>query len=141
MSAGPASTHATRSPLAIIAGGGDFPPRLAELVAGSGRPLFVAALEGAADPARFGAADLQSYRLGQLGRLLDELRRRSIGDLVLIGSLPRPSFSGLRPEASTLKYLPHFARAFRGGDDHLLRGVVGFFEDQGFAVHGPADIA
>ncbi|MDP3603680.1 MAG: UDP-2,3-diacylglucosamine diphosphatase LpxI [Bosea sp. (in: a-proteobacteria)] len=141
MSADPAITSATRSPLAIIAGGGDFPPRLAEIVTGSGRPLFVAALEGAADPAGFGAADLQSYRLGQLGRLLDELRRRSITELVLIGSLPRPSFAALRPEASTLKYLPHFARAFRGGDDHLLRGVVSFFEGQGFAVHGPADIA
>ncbi|KPH82288.1 LpxI family protein [Bosea vaviloviae] len=129
-----------RGPLAIIAGAGDFPPRLAELAAASGRPVFIAALDGAADPSAFGQADLCSYRLGQLGRLLEELRRREIADLVLIGSLPRPSFAGLRPEASTLKYLPHFARAFRGGDDHLLRGVVAFFEGQGFTVHGPADI-
>lgn len=141
MSAGPAVTPATRGPLAIIAGAGDFPPRLAALAAQQGRSVFVAALDGAADPAAFGAAELQVYRLGQLGRLLEELRRRQVSDLVLIGSLPRPSFSSLRPEASTLKYLPHFARAFRGGDDHLLRGVVGFFEGQGFAVHGPADIA
>ena len=84
---------------------------------------------------------MRSYRLGQLGSLLSELRRRSIGDIVMLGSLPRPSFGALRPEASTLKYLPHFARAFQGGDDHLLRGVVRFFEEQGFRVHGPADIA
>jgi DUF1009 family protein len=132
---------AMRGPLAIIAGAGDFPPRLADLAARHGRPVFIAALEGAAEPSAFGAADLQSYRLGQLGRLLEELRRREIADLVLIGSLPRPSFASLRPEASTLRYLPHFARAFRGGDDHLLRGVVSFFEGQGFAVHGPADVA
>jgi DUF1009 family protein len=132
---------AMRGPLAIIAGAGDFPPRLADLAARHGRPVFIAALEGAAEPSAFGAADLQSYRLGQLGRLLEELRRREIADLVLIGSLPRPSFAALRPEASTLRYLPHFARAFRGGDDHLLRGVVSFFEGQGFAVHGPADVA
>jgi DUF1009 family protein len=130
-----------RGPLAIIAGAGDFPPRLASLVAGHGRQVFIAALEGAAVPANFGAADLQCYRLGQLGRLLEDLRRRDIVDLILIGSLPRPSFGALRPEASTLKYLPHFARAFRGGDDHLLRGVVTFFEGQGFTVHGPADVA
>jgi len=130
-----------RGPLAIIAGAGDFPPRLASLVAGHGRQVFIAALEGAAVPANFGAADLQCYRLGQLGRLLEDLRRRDIIDLILIGSLPRPSFGALRPEASTLKYLPHFARAFRGGDDHLLRGVVTFFEGQGFTVHGPADVA
>jgi DUF1009 family protein len=138
--AAPASP-ALRGRLAIIAGAGDFPPQLARLATGSGRQVFVAALEGAADPAAFGTLDLRSYRLGQLGRLLEELRRREITDLVLIGSLPRPSFAALRPEASTLKYLPHFAKAFRGGDDHLLRGVVSFFEGQGFAVHGPADIA
>jgi DUF1009 family protein len=130
-----------RQPLAIIAGGGDFPPHLASIAAGRGGTLFIAALDGAADPLAFGQADLKSFRLGQLGRLLEELRRREITDIVMIGALPRPSFGALRPEASTLKYLPHFARAFKGGDDHLLRGVVSFFEDQGFRVLGPADIA
>lgn len=141
MSQAPSVIPARRGPLAIIAGAGDFPPRLAALAAAQGYSVFVAALDGAADPAAFGSADLQTYRLGQLGRLLDDLRRREVVELVLIGSLPRPSFAALRPEASTLKYLPHFAKAFRGGDDHLLRGVVSFFEGQGFAVHGPADIA
>ena len=130
-----------RGPLAIIAGAGEFPPRLAAIATQRGRSVFIAALEGAADPSAFGGADLQSYRLGQLGRLLEEFRRREVTDLVLIGGLPRPSFAALRPEASTLRYLPHFARAFRGGDDHLLRGVVSFFEGQGFTVHGPAEIA
>jgi DUF1009 family protein len=141
VSAGPASTVALRGPLAIIAGGGDFAPRLAGIAAGRGAAVFVAALEGAADPLAFGAADLKSFRLGQLGRLLEELRRRGISDIILIGGLPRPSFGALRPEASTLKYLPYFAKAFQGGDDHLLRGVVRFFEEQGFRVHGPAEIA
>jgi DUF1009 family protein len=45
------------------------------------------------------------------------------------------------PEPSTLKYLPHFAKAFQGGDDHLLRGVTAFLEGQGFRVRGPAEIA
>lgn len=129
------------NPLAIIAGGGDFPPALARIVRATGRPVYVAALDGAADPAAFPQDDLDVYRLGQLGRLLKALRARAIGDLVLIGSLPRPSFGGIMPEASTLKYLPHFARAFQGGDDHLLRGVVRFFEEQGFRVLGPAEIA
>ncbi|MFN3673033.1 MAG: LpxI family protein [Bosea sp. (in: a-proteobacteria)] len=129
------------SPLAIIAGGGDFPPALARIAKASGRDVFVAALDGAADPAAFASGAVQSYRLGQLGSLLKTLRARAIVDLVLIGSLPRPSFGGIVPEASTLKYLPHFARAFQGGDDHLLRGVVRFFEAQGFRVLGPAEIA
>lgn len=130
-----------RGPLAIIAGGGDYAPRLARLAAGRGQAIFVAALEGAADPQAFAPADVQVYRLGQLGRLLDDLHRRQIVDIIMIGGLPRPSFGALVPEASTLKYLPYFARAFQGGDDHLLRGVVRFFEERGFQVHGPAGIA
>ncbi len=141
MSHDPSESWAKKGPLAIIAGGGDYPPALARIAEGRGLSLFVAALEGAADPSAFGQADVTSYRLGQLGRLLEDFRRRDVADLVLIGSLPRPSFAGLRPEISTLKYLPHFARAFQGGDDHLLRGVVQFFEERGFRVHGPAEIA
>lgn len=141
MSASRTGTEGAAFPLAIIAGSGEYPPRLASLAAARGHEVFVAAVEGAARIDAFAPDCVRAYRLGQLGRLLDELRRRGIGDLVLIGALPRPSFGSLLPEPSTLKYLPHFARAFQGGDDHLLKGVVQFFEGQGFRVHGSADIA
>jgi DUF1009 family protein len=131
-----------RGPLALIAGGGDYPLQLARSLMENGERPYIVALDGATDPAAFGAgADVVTYRLGQLGSLLEELRRRGIADIVMLGALPRPSFGALRPEVSTLKYLPHFAKAFQGGDDHLLRGVVRFFEMQGFRVHGPAGIA
>ncbi|MDX3809885.1 LpxI family protein [Bosea thiooxidans] len=128
-------------PLALLAGGGDFPVELTRILVGRGESLFVAALEGVADPVSFPGADVRMLRLGQVGSLLDELQRRSIRDVVMLGGLPRPSFGALRPELATLKYLPYFARAFRGGDDHLLSRVVRFFEHHGFRVHGPADIA
>lgn len=128
-------------PLALLAGGGDFPPQLARVLAERGESLFVAALDGVAIPASFGAAPVRTFRLGQVASLLDELQRRQIRDVVMLGGLPRPSFGALRPEITTLKYLPYFARAFRGGDDHLLSRVVRFFEDHGFRVHGPAEIA
>ncbi len=131
-----------RGPLAMIAGSGDYPLQLARIVTGHGERPYIVALDGAADPEAFGEdADVRRYRLGQLGSLLKELRRREIADIVMLGALPRPSFGSLRPEVSTLKHLPHFAKAFQGGDDHLLRGVVRFFEMQGFRVHGPAEIA
>ena len=130
---------AARGPLVLIAGGGDYPVQLARILASRGERPFIAAIDGVAEA--FEGADVRRYRLGQLGSLLEELRRRDIADIVMLGGLPRPSFGALRPEASTLKYLPYFAKAFRGGDDHLLSGVVRFFEQQGFRVHGPAEIA
>ncbi|MBA4223451.1 MAG: DUF1009 domain-containing protein [Methylobacterium sp.] len=127
--------------VAVLAGRGEYPLRVAGAAAAQGASVYVAVLSGAADPADYGAYDAKEYRLGQLGRFLDEIKRRDIDEIVMVGALPRPSFGSLAPELSTLKYLPHFARAFQGGDDHLLRGVVSFFEGQGLRVVGPADLA
>lgn len=140
---GPADTAVSRGGrrLAIVAGRGEYPLRVAEAAQAQGAEVYVAALSGAAHPSDYAAYDVGEYRLGQLGRFLDEIKRRGIGEIVMIGGLPRPSFGALAPELSTLKYLPHFARAFQGGDDHLLRGVVSFFEGQGLRVLGPADLA
>lgn len=142
MSTGPADTGRPQGRrVAVLAGRGEFPLRVAGAAAAQGASVYVAALSGAADPADYSAYDAKEYRLGQLGRFLDEIKRRKIDEIVMVGALPRPSFGSLAPELSTLKYLPHFARAFQGGDDHLLRGVVSFFEGQGLRVVGPADIA
>lgn len=127
--------------VAILAGRGEFPLRVASAATAQGASVYVAILSGAGDPSDYAAYDAKEYRLGQLGRFLDEIRRRQIDEIVMVGALPRPSFGSLAPELSTLKYLPHFARAFQGGDDHLLRGVVSFFEGRGLRVLGPADIA
>lgn len=142
MSKGPADTGRPQGRrVAVLAGRGEFPVRVAAAAAAQGASVYVAALSGAADPADYAAYEAGEYRLGQLGRFLDEIKRRRIDEIVMVGALPRPSFGSLAPELSTLKYLPHFARAFQGGDDHLLRGVVTFFEGQGLRVLGPVDIA
>jgi DUF1009 family protein len=142
VSKGPADTGRPQGRrVAVLAGRGEFPVRVAAAAAAQGASVYVAALSGAADPADYAAYEAGEYRLGQLGRFLDEIKRRRIDEIVMVGALPRPSFGSLAPELSTLKYLPHFARAFQGGDDHLLRGVVTFFEGQGLRVIGPVDIA
>jgi DUF1009 family protein len=127
--------------IAVLAGRGEYPLRVAGAAGSQGASVYVAVLAGAGDLADYAAYDAKEYRLGQLGRFLDEIKRREIDEIVMVGALPRPSFGSLAPELSTLKYLPHFARAFQGGDDHLLRGVVSFFEGQGLRVLGPADLA
>lgn len=143
MTAGPASMSGagTEGRLALVAGSGDYPLKVAQAARAQGRELYVVALSGAADIGDFAGFEGREYRLGQLGAFMDEVKRRRISDIVMIGALPRPSFGALAPELSTLKYLPHFARAFKGGDDHLLRGVVSFFEGQGLVVRGAAEIA
>ena len=76
-----------RGPLAMIAGSGDYPLQLARIVTGHGERPYIVALDGAADPEAFGeGADVRRYRLGQLGSLLKDLRRREIADRHTIGT-------------------------------------------------------
>ena len=61
--------------------------------------------------------------LGQFGTVARIARANGCRDIVCLGSVVRPSLWQLRPDFFTLKVLPQVAKAFRGGDDHLLSSV------------------
>ena len=93
-------------------------------------------LDGAAGPwaAARGAVRLA---LGQVGRLLEMLRAEGCEAVVMAGGLRRPELSRIRMDWQGVRMLPRVARLFRQGDDALLRGIAGLFEEQGFAVLAP----
>src|SRR5215471_11244557 len=128
-------------PLAIICGGGNFPHVVADAVARRGRPIVLFALKGWADPD--GVARYPHYwaRLGQFGRFRRLARAEGCCDVVLIGSLLRPSLGQLRPDLTTLRLLPRILPLLRGGDDHLLTGVARIFEEHGFRLLGAHEVA
>jgi DUF1009 family protein len=123
------------SPLGIIAGAGSFPLALARAATAQGRPVFALLLKGIAGP------ELQAYPhawigIGQFGAMVAQAKKAGCRDLVLIGSLVRPNLWTTVPDIGGLRVLPDIVRLFRGGDDHLLRGIAGIFERQGFRLLG-----
>src|SRR5207248_1513001 len=98
-------------------------------------------LRGAAEPGRI--APYRSYwiRLGQLGRLFRLARQEGCRDLVFIGTVLRPAITQLRPDFGALCLLPRLLPLFRGGDNRLLSGLAGIFEERGFRVMGADEIA
>jgi len=126
-------------PLGIIAGNGALPRRLIENCRASGRPVFVLALEGDADPETVEDMPHAWCRLGAAAKGLDLLRANSVTDLVLAGGVRRPSLSALLPDWRAAKF---FARiGYRAlGDDGLLSAVVKELEREGFRVLGADDI-
>lgn len=127
-------------PLGIIAGAGSFPLALARAATEQGRPVFALLLKGIAGP------DLQSYPhawigIGQFGAMVAQARKAGCRDLVLIGSLVRPHLWTTMPDLGGLRVLPDLVRLYRGGDDHLLRGIAGIFERHGFRLLGAQDVA
>lgn len=128
------------SPLGIIAGAGAFPPALARAALARGRPVFGLLLKGIA------GRDLEIYPhawvgIGQFGAIVKAARKAGCRDLVLIGSLVRPNLWTTVPDLAGIKVLPELVRLYRGGDDHLLRGIAGLFEREGFRLLAAHDIA
>ncbi|HEY2136762.1 MAG TPA: UDP-2,3-diacylglucosamine diphosphatase LpxI [Xanthobacteraceae bacterium] len=142
--AGPSDRRASLptdgTPLGIICGGGSVPLAVADAVGRQGRPVVLLALRGFAEP------QVERYpchwiALGQFGRIFRLLRAERCREVVFIGALVRPTFGRFRLDWATIRLLPRLAKAFRGGDDHLLAGVGRIFEDEGFRLVGAHDVA
>jgi DUF1009 family protein len=129
------------SPVGVIAGGGMLPFAVADsLIARNITPTFFA-LKGVCDAAQVTRFRHHWISIGQFGRLKGLLRAENCRELVFIGSLVRPSLSEIRLDWGTIRILRSVWAAFRGGDDHLLSGIAGIFERNGFRMVGIKDVA
>ncbi|AWK85761.1 LpxI family protein [Azospirillum thermophilum] len=121
--------------LAILAGGGTLPARIAAAVRGQGREVFVVAFEGHTDPATVEGVPHLWSRFGAAGTIIQRLHDERVGEVVFAGPVRRPSFTELLPDWRTTRFLARVGtRAL--GDDGLLRAVVRELEEEGFRVVG-----
>jgi DUF1009 family protein len=129
------------SPLGLIAGGGVMPFAVADSLIARGIDPVLFAMRGSCDPVKVARFRYHWISIGQIGRLTRLLRSENCRDLVFIGTLVRPALSEIRLDWGTLRVIPHVLAAFRGGDDHLLSGIGGIFERDGFRMVGIKDVA
>jgi len=124
------------SPLAIIAGGGSIPIAVAEAVTQRGRRVVMFPVRGWADPAAH-----REHHNAQANVFRRHARAEGCRDVVFVGTALRPPLRSLRIDWLTLRLLPRVVRAYRGGDDHLISGVARVFEDYGFRIVAPHQVA
>lgn len=129
-----------RGPLGIVAGGGAFPAAVAEAAAKDGREVVLFLIRGFADPA-LERYPHQWFRLGSLGTVTQWARTRGVREVVMVGALTRPRLRDLGLDWTMLRLLPRIAGLFRGGDNHLLSGVLGLVAEQGFTLVGAHEVA
>ena len=130
----------TAAPLGIIAGGGALPGQVAAAAQASGRPVFIVALEGYAEPEVIAPYPHQVFRLDAVGAIRQALRAHACTDLVIFGTVKRPSNFSLRPDAEGVKLLAKIGRAAFAGDDGLLAAVLRVLGEEGFNLLGAHDI-
>ena len=126
--------------LGIVAGGGGLPARLIQVCRESRRDVFVVAFEGHTDPLTVEAVEHVWVRLGDASKAIAPLRAAGVEELVLAGTINRPSLAELRPNLRVAKFLAKAGkRAF--GDDGLLSAIIGTLEtEEGFRVIGVDDV-
>jgi UDP-2,3-diacylglucosamine hydrolase len=129
------------SPVGLIAAGGVMPFAVADSLIARGINPILFALRGSCDPVKVARFRYHWISIGQISRLTKLLRSEKCRDLVFIGTLVRPALSEIRLDWGTLRVIPHVLAAFRGGDDHLLSGIGGILERDGFRMVGIKDVA
>lgn len=122
----------------ILAGSGALPRLLAEHCAAHGLP-YMLYFFSPAPPEWAAAHPHETGRLGAVGATLQALKERGVTSVIFAGGMQRPKLSALSPDALGLKLLSRlgFSQLKPQGDDHLLRTIAGFLEEQGFTVTSP----
>ncbi len=128
------------SKLGIIAGAGALPGQIISACRETGRDFHVLAFEGSADPRWLDGAPFTWIRMSNLGSALDYARSVGIGELVLVGGIPRPSVIELMRDRRSAKFLAKVGTRILG-DDNILSAVVRELEEtEGFNIVAPETI-
>ena len=122
--------------LAIIAGSGRMPALLLEACQDMGRDVFVLGLEGFCDSI---VAD-KTVRLGAVGEALKALKQSEAKEVIMAGSVGRPTLSSLRPDFTATMWIAKLGTSVFSGDDALLGAIVTIMEKEGFKVVGAEDV-
>lgn len=130
--------------LGILAGGGALPSLIVSHCVRSGRPFFVVAFDGQCDPELISQKDgtvvpHTCLRLGAAGKAVKTLRREGVEELIMAGTIRRPSLSDLRPDLWTIRFLAR-SGGLGGGDDAILTALVKALEGEGFSIVGPETV-
>lgn len=137
---GQAGEPARDGPIAILAGSGELPMRLADRLTASGRTVRVLAFRGFCERRLTARADAV-VNLLDLRRIVSTLESWQPAALTLAGALRRPSVSALIGAYSAYRDRDYVAAVVSRGDDNLLRGAVELLESKGFPLLGVRELA
>jgi len=125
--------------LGILAGGGFLPIRIAERCRADGIEHFAVVFENHGDPAIFQNHPHIVSRLGAAGGIIKTLRKEGCDQLVMAGTIRRPSAKDVRPDLWGIKFLAKTG-AMALGDNGLVSALVRALESEGFDIIGADEI-
>ncbi|MGH1455418.1 MAG: LpxI family protein [Alphaproteobacteria bacterium] len=134
----PTSKKITIKRLGIIAGGGNLPNHLISQCKRMGIEPYIVIFDGQESSVDVSKLQHLCTNLGSAGKIMDFFKGFSVKDLVMIGSINRPSFSDLKPDLKGVKILSRIGIKFLG-DNKLLEILEDELKNEGFMLHGIHD--
>lgn len=124
------------STIGLIAGGGRFPILFAESARRAGHRVVAVAHRNETDPALEAVVDALTWvKLGQIGHVLEALRKGGATETVMLGAITKKRFfADAMLDATGLKVI---ARIAVRSDDNLLSGFARFLAEEGLPVVDP----
>ncbi|MBU1212031.1 MAG: UDP-2,3-diacylglucosamine diphosphatase LpxI [Alphaproteobacteria bacterium] len=127
--------------IGILAGGRSLPIEIAEGLKARGVDVHIVAIAGEADPA-LEAFHPETLNWGQIGGIVASFKKAGCQQVAIAGSVSRPDLSTIKPDLGFFRAIPTVLQLIRaGGDDAILRGVIGFFEKRGLQIIGVSQVA
>lgn len=127
--------------IGILAGGRSLPMEIAEGLKARGVGVHIVAIEGEADAA-LNAFNPDILNWGQIGGIVASFKKAGCRQVAIAGHVSRPDLSAIRPDLGFFRAIPTVLRLISaGGDDAILRGVIGFFEKHGLEIVGVNELA
>ncbi len=133
---GATNTDIRTKTLAIIAGRGDLPKRIADACRVRGEPFIVLAFEGETEADWLHDTNHYFIRLGHVGEAMELMHRNDVQQIVMAGPIARPRLRDLKPDAKGAQLLKKLGKSLFAGDDRLLSTITRFMEAEGFKVVG-----
>lgn len=119
--------------IGLISGSGKFPLMFAEAARREGFEVIAVAHEGETSPDLETSVDKIFWvKLGQLGKLIDILKRENVTEAVMAGGINKKNIYGrIRPD---MKALSVWSKLKSRLDDGILRAVASILEDEGIVI-------
>ncbi len=125
--------------IGILAGGGLLPVCITDACQQNQQPFHIIVFAGQGDPEAFEGHPYDVIRLGAGGAAIQCLRDNGCDQIVMAGSIRRPSMSALRPDWWGIKFFAKSGAQILG-DDGLLSALIHALEDEGFTVIGADEL-
>lgn len=129
-----------KAKIGIVAGGGNLPQLLVKYCQDHQIPYIVACISGNADKSLF-ADDPSCFwmRIGQAGTGFERFKEQKVQNVVLIGTIRRPTLADLVPDFRTAAFFAKVGLKSLG-DDGILRAIVKEIEQENMKVVGIHEI-